>query len=268
MPRLLRGLAAFSAAAATLFAAEAGRKDVPVVFDGGVVNAAGFTPAPENYVAPGSIISIFGDDMALRTHAVAASDIENGRLPVALGGVWVILGSQRIPLYYVSPTQINAQIPFELTPQPTPWRLIVSREGLATVVAAEVKVVRAAPGLFPVALHADYRVVGRGEVAGSVPLPPGSVAVLFGTGFGPTVPVSETGELPPGPALLVLPLDVWLDDERLPAASVLYAGQAPGYAGLYQVNAQLPDRDFDHDPEVRVEVDGLRSQPGFRLAIE
>jgi uncharacterized protein (TIGR03437 family) len=49
---------------------------------------------------------------------------------------------------------------------------------------------------------------------------------------------------------------------------VLYAGQAPGYAGLYQVNVQLPDRDFDHDPEVRVEVDGLRSQPGFRLAIE
>ena len=268
MPWLVRGLAVLAAATATLFAAEAGRKDVPVIFEGGVVNAAGFTAAPENYVAPGSIVAIFGDDLALRTRSVTVADLDRGHLPTVLGGVWVILGGQRIPLYYVSPTQINAQIPYELTPHAQPWRLIVSREGLATAVAAEVKLVQAAPGLFPVALHADNRVVGRGEIEGSVPLPRGAAAVLFGTGFGPVVPVTETGELPPRAAALVLPLDVWLGGERLPAEAVLYAGQAPGFAGLYQVNVQLPDRSYPEDPEVMVEIDGLRSQPGFRLAVE
>lgn len=268
MPRLARGLAASVAAAATLFAAETGRKDVPVVFEGGVVNAAGFAPAPENFVAPGSIVSIFGDDLALRTRAVSVADLQAGKLPVTLAGVWVVIGSQRIPLYYVSPTQINAQIPFELSPVGTAWTLKISREGLQTELASEVKLMRAAPGLFPVALHADFRVVGRGEIEGSVPLAPGDVALLYGTGFGPVVPVVETGELPQNRGDCVLPLDVWLDDERLPGSAVLFAGQAPGFAGLYQVNVQLPDRPFTQDPEVRVEVDGLRSQPGFRIAVE
>jgi uncharacterized protein (TIGR03437 family) len=267
MLRLVRGLAALWAAAATLFAAEAGRKDIPVVYEGGVVNAAGFTPAPDNFVAPGSIVSIFGDDLALRTRTVTPADLENSLLPVTLGGVWVILGGQRIPLYYVSPTQINAQIPFELAPGQGVSRLIVSREGL-TATAAEIKLVRAAPGLFPVALHADYRIVGRGEIEGSVPLRPGDVALLFGTGLGPMVPVVETGELPLKPARLVLPLDVWLGEERLPPSAVLYAGQAPGFAGLYQVNVKLPDGPFAQDPEIRVEVDGARSQPGFHIPIE
>ena len=267
MLRLLRGLAALSAATATLLAAEAGRKNVPVVFDGGVVNAAGFTPAPDNFVAPGSIIAIFGDDLSLRTRAVSPSDLEGGLLPRQLGGVWVIFAGQQIPLYYVSPTQINAQIPFELAPGEGPWPLVVSREGLAANVA-EVRLVRAAPGLFPVALHADFRVVGRGEIEGSAPLPRGAVAVLFGAGFGPLSPPSRTGDLPTRPAPIVLPLDVLLGGERLHPSSVLYAGQAPGFAGLYQVNVRLPGRDFAEDPEVQVEIDGNLSQPGFRLAID
>lgn len=267
MLQLLRGLAALAAATATLFAADAGRKDVPVVFEGGVVNAAGFTPAPQNFVAPGSIVAIFGEDLALRTRAVTPGDLEAGLLPRRLGGVWVIFGGQQIPLYYVSPTQINAQIPFELAPGAGPLPLVVSREGLAAPVA-EVKLVRAAPGLFPVALHADYRVVGRGEVDGSVPLARGGVAMLFGAGFGPLAPSPRTGELPPDAAPIVLPIDVWLGGERLHPAAVLYAGQAPGFAGLYQVNVRLPDRAFDEDPEVQVEIDGRKSQPGFRLAVD
>ena len=266
MLQLPRGLAAFLAATATLFAAEAGRKDVPVVFEGGVVNAAGFVPAPENFVAPGSIVAIFGDDLSLRTRASSPADLEGGLLPIELGGVWVLLGGQRIPLYYVSPTQINAQVPFELA-GPGPWPLTVAREGLAANIA-EVKLARAAPGLFPVALHEDFRVVGRGEIEGSVPLPRGGVVILFGTGFGPLAPPSRTGALPDRVAPIVLPIDVWLGEERLHPSAVLYAGQAPGFAGLYQVNARLPDRDFSEDPEVAVEIDGKRSQPGFRLAIE
>ena len=267
MLRLARGLAATLAATATLFAADVGRKDVPVVFEGGVVNAAGFAAAPENFVAPGSIVAIFGDDLALRTRASSLADVQNGLMPVELGGVWILFAGRRIPLYYVSPTQINAQIPYELATGPGPWPLTVAREGL-TAPVAEVKLVRAAPGLFPVALHADFRVVGRGEIEGSAPLAPGGAVLLFGTGFGPLAPPPRTGELSGRASRIVLPIDVWLAGERLHPSAVLYAGQAPGFAGLYQLNVVLPNRAFPEDPEVQVEIDGRRSQPGFRLAID
>src|SRR5450759_1970589 len=75
---------------------------------GGIVNAAGYR-AP---VAPGSVISVFGSQLA--STAVAASTVP---LPTTLGGVSVLVnGSLKAPLFYVSATQINAQLPYETPP--------------------------------------------------------------------------------------------------------------------------------------------------------
>ena len=63
---------------ATALAEEPARKQAPIVYAGGVVNAASFIPAPDNYVAPLSIISIFGEDLSLRT--AAAGLTSDGRL--------------------------------------------------------------------------------------------------------------------------------------------------------------------------------------------
>src|SRR5690606_12996008 len=143
----------------------------------------------------------------------------------------------RVPLYFVSPTQINAQLPDSLTPRPAPWKLTISREGLGTPVAeADVFVRESAPGLFPVVAHVDFSVVGRGEPAGSRPAAPGEIVILFGTGFGPTQPPVDTGELPPYGASALLPYRVFVSGQELSPERILYFGQAPLFAGLHQVN--------------------------------
>src|ERR1017187_2694756 len=74
-------------------------------FGQSVVNAAGFQ-AP---VAPGSVISIFGTNLANTTMPASLTP-----LPTTLGGVSAVVnGSLKVPLFYVSPTQINAQLPYE-----------------------------------------------------------------------------------------------------------------------------------------------------------
>jgi uncharacterized protein (TIGR03437 family) len=187
-----------------------------------------------------------------------------------LGGINVRIGGQLAPLYFVSPTQINAQLPDSLTPRLPPWKLTVNREGLgnSTVAETEVHVREAAPGLFPVVAHVDFSVVGRGEPAGSWPAAPGEIVILFGTGFGPTQPPVDTGELPPFAAPAQLPHRVFVGGQELAPEQVLYFGQAPQFAGLHQVNIVLPAGLGTGDYEVQVEVAGALSQTGLVIAVD
>ncbi len=259
--------AVLGAAAATLFAAEQGRKDIPAIYAGGVVNAASFVPAPDNFVAPGSIVSIFGDDLALRTRA-ATGRLDRGRLPLELGGVQVRVGGQLAPLFFVSPGQINLQIPASLAARPQPWTVVVVREGLNSPAADGVHVRATAPGLFPVIAHADFTLVGRGDPEGSFPAKAGETVILFGTGFGPTDPPVVEGQLPTFIAPIVLPHRIFLNGQELPANATYYIGQAPGLAGLQQVNLTLPAPLDAGDYEVVVEVSGAASQPGVLIAVD
>jgi len=82
---------------------------VPYLAAAAVTNGAGGTAG--NGVAPGSVISIFGVNLSTST-AIAPS----GTLPQTLAGVTVTVGSRLLPLFFVSPSQINAQLPADFTP--------------------------------------------------------------------------------------------------------------------------------------------------------
>ncbi len=263
------GLALELAAAPMLAGAENERRYAPSVYINGVVNGASFTPAPDNFIVPNGIISIFGEDLALRTRQVSQEDLFQGRLPYSLGGVSVRIAGQPAPVYFVSPRQINVQAPARLPAGEAPLR--INRESL---VSNEVKVkVRAIdPAFFmalgrPVIAHLDYSIVGRGEIQGSTPALPGEYVVLFMTGLGPTVPSVLEGQLP-GITTLLPAIGIWLGGRLLPPRFVTYAGHAPGLAGVYQVNLLLPGDIPAGDPEIFVEIEGLRSQPGMLLAVD
>jgi uncharacterized protein (TIGR03437 family) len=253
------------ALAPPLTGAETGRRRAPFLNTDGVVNGASFAAAPDNFVAPNSIISIFGIDLSLQTKQVSQSDLVRGRLPVVLGGVQVRIGEIPAPLYFVSPLQINAQVPSEITPGE--WQLVVVRENLSGGNAATVKVRPAAPGLFPYVTHTDYTLVGRGDPQGSTPARPGEVVLIFGTGFGATAPAVFAGELPDFAAQVVLPARAWLGDAILPDHLLLYVGQAPGFAGLSQINLELPADLAPGDLQIRIEIGGAKSQEGVRIAV-
>jgi uncharacterized protein (TIGR03437 family) len=153
-------------------------KRVPFLSSAAVRNAAADTSED---VAPGSIISIFGANLSFATEVGPANPLSQ-----ALAGVTVQVGSQLLPLFFVSPAQINAQLPYDL-PEGS-HRLSVRSEGQPEV-STEFKVVRNAPGLFHSrvqdrSLGAFLRQQGEPVTIGR-PAKTDEIITLFATGLGP-----------------------------------------------------------------------------------
>ena len=160
---------------------------VPYVGPSAVVNAAGGDP--NRGVAPGSVVSIFGMNLAGGT-AVGPS----GPLVQTLGDLTVRIGDRLLPLFFISPSQINAQLPSDYAPgQQT---LTISTPGQQDV-QATFTIVQDAPGLFQqpvngqsmaVAFHAD-----GSAITSDAPAQQGETVTVYGTGFGPTTPARPLG---------------------------------------------------------------------------
>ena len=80
---------------------------VPLISTGAVVNVGNYA---QESIAPGDIAAVFGDQFAPAGSALSNSGVP---LPTSLGGVQVLVNGMPAPLYYVSPGQINFQIPYE-----------------------------------------------------------------------------------------------------------------------------------------------------------
>lgn len=252
-------------AVATSFAAEAERKEAPRVSPGGIVNAAGFALGPDASVAPGSIVAIFGVELALRDRATGPGDLIGDKLPNTLAGVEVRINSQPAPLYFVSPNQVNCQLPFTLRPREAPYelRVVLGNEASSP---APLRISPAAPGLFPVVTHQDFSLVGRAD--GARPAAPGGLIILFGSGFGETADLLVGGQFARRASPLTLPARVLLNDVPVPPERLLYIGAAPGFAGLYQANVLLPDDLQGPQAVATVEVNGALSPAGVAFAVE
>jgi len=153
---------------------------VPYISPAGVTNGAGGTPV--SGVAPGSIVSIFGANLAPATAVGPASPMQQ-----TLGGLTVVAGGSLLPLYFVSPTQINVQLPPQFPLGPA--SLTVSAVGQAPV-TANFTVVQDAPGLFEQSVNGqNYALVLHPDgspVTPAAPAQQGESLTLYGTGFGPT----------------------------------------------------------------------------------
>ena len=172
---------------------------VPYLSPTGVMNAAGVTP--QGGVAAGSMISIFGANLA-NTTTVAP----NGLLPQTLGGVVAQAGDRLLPLIFTSPTQINAQLPDDI--QPGSVMMTVTPPGQSNVQAV-FTVVRNAPGLFPVAANNQIFAMAVHEDGSAIttdsPAIHGELITVYGTGFGPANPARPMGfPIPSSPDYLIV----------------------------------------------------------------
>ena len=230
----MKSLIAALALAASLSAQQANAPNYTVA---GIVNGATFTPG----LAPNTIVSIFGTNLSWDTRAVQSGDMSAGVMPTSLVNVTVYFEGWPAYLYYVSPTQINLLVPSNLLPGA--FQFWVDRQGTRGPVVT-VTLQNAAPAIFQIsagvviATHLDGSVVSN-----SSPATAGEIVTLWATGLGNTYPALEDGVLPSA-AQWLLQMDqftVEVNGAALDPTAILYAGVAPGFAGLYQVNVRLPD---------------------------
>jgi uncharacterized protein (TIGR03437 family) len=230
-----------------------------------IVNASNFVAGP---FAPGSIVSIFGTNLAFSTQSLASENITVSTLPTELANISVYVDNQPAPLLFASPGQINFLIPSTEIAGGSSIRVV--RQSI-TGPTVTVTLVDSAPALFSnsdgTAIATDYN-AANAVVTESAPAKPNDLIVLYVTGLGRTQPNAAPGEIPTSAAPIVnmSSLQVLLNGKAVPASYINYAGVTPGFAGLYQINFFLPG-DCGTDPQIQVSVAGQTSSAGVKLAV-
>jgi uncharacterized protein (TIGR03437 family) len=201
-----------------------------------IVSAASYQPG----ISPGSLATAFGTNMSSQT-AQATLD-QNGALPTSLGGVSLQVGGESAELLYVSPTQINFVVPDD-TPV---GNNSVQINSLAGNASTTVSVQNVAPGIF-----FSGTIDKRGAILNAVTFqpdpftvttPPGSgtqtYLAIFGTGVRYAGnPSHDSSDQNVAASVTAFAGDASGNEWPL---TVQYAGPAPGYAGLDQINVALP----------------------------
>ena len=195
------------------------------------VNAASYRA---DAVAPGGIVSLFGPTLADDTGA--ASSIP---LPTSLAGASVTFNGVPAPLFFVSPRQINAQVPFE-TAAGSAMVEVTSKTGISLM---QVTIAPAGPGIFTTngqgtgeAIVIDA--ISFALVTAAQPIAAGGWIQIYCSGLGAAAKSVTTGDAPPSPA----PETIARPEVRIDGQPVTmsWAGLAPGFVGLNAVNAQVP----------------------------
>jgi uncharacterized protein (TIGR03437 family) len=201
-------------------------------------------------VAPGSWIEIYGSNLALDTRGWTGADFTGNNAPTSLDAVQVAIGGQMAFVDYVSPTQVNAQLPSNIATGGT-LQLTVTRANVGSapvnLTLSSVEPGVLAPAQFKVgtnqyvvALLSDGTyVLPAGTIAGvsSRPAKPGEPIVIYGVGFGSVIPDIPAGEIATETNQLSTPLQILFGQTP---AQLQYFGLAPGFVGLYQFNVMVP----------------------------
>jgi uncharacterized protein (TIGR03437 family) len=249
---------------------------VPTVAKNGVVTASAFG----SYVgaaAPGSYVEIYGQYLAGTTRGWASSDFTGNKAPTSLDGVSVTLNGIQAYVNYVSPTQVNIQVP-DNTPVGTA-SLVVNFEGVIgaavnlTINAQEPGLL--APATFKVgtrqyvaAVHATTNAfVSSGNIPNipAAPAVPGETLIFYGTGFGPISNGSVAGLIASGQSTLANPFTMTIGGAP---ATVNYDGLAPGLVGVYQFNAVVPAGISSGDVSVSALLNGFFPLQSLYLSIK
>ncbi|HME10190.1 MAG TPA: putative Ig domain-containing protein [Bryobacteraceae bacterium] len=201
---------------------------VPAFTAAGVVN----NYYPDSVLSPGLIAQVYGSELASGVGQSSALP-----LPLGIQGTSVQIGPYAAPLYYVSSGQVNIEIPSELPPGQYP--ILVTLNNATALDTININGWQAG-----VAANTDASVVAQhadgSYVTSSHPAKAGEVIVIYLAGLGATNPAVPSGQAAPSSeplARVVNTATVTVDSQNAP---VQFAGLAPGFVGLYQIDLQVP----------------------------
>jgi len=230
----------------------------PAVPAGSIISAATLAAGP---VGQNSWVAIYGSNLSATTRAWAASDFNEGGMPMSLDGVSVILTANGAPrsayMGYISPTQINIVLPSDMSAT-TVQVQVKNPAGLSPqmpiTVAASAPQLLTVDGKFALAAHANGSQVGKtGGVGGSAssPAAPGETITFYCTGCGPTTPALVPGQVPTDANRLNTAPTVSIGGTN---ATVSTATVMPNNAGVYLISAQVPAAATNGDLPVTVQL--------------
>jgi uncharacterized protein (TIGR03437 family) len=264
-----------------------GTNKVPVLGESPMLNAASFATdgMPGHAVAAGAIVSIFGLNFS-NTIAAAATV----PLPTELNGLTVKLNGIPAPLFFVSPEQVNAQLPFGV--EAGPAVVVVEREGFESE-ERTVDLAAASPAIFTLAatgsgqgivLHANSAELAAPTGIGvrGRPARAGDILTILATGLGAVVPaISEglnscdpDGVCAPDFSNLILRETVArpvisIGGVLIPDDDVLFSGLAPEFVGVYQISFRLAAGVAPGDAvPVILGIDGIESRGDVTIAVQ
>jgi uncharacterized protein (TIGR03437 family) len=221
----------------------------PAITPSGALTPDGYGSSPKT--APASWLVMYGVNLAtIQTQTWAAADFNGIQAPTTLGGTTVTIAGLPAYVDYVSPGQVNVQVPSGVPPGSQP--IVVTTAGGQSV-PYMITVNPVQPGvLAPLSfiINGQQNVVAQFSntntyvLPGSIPgIPsarakPGDNITMYGIGFGPVTPNIPAGELVPQLNQLQTSLGVTFANV---AAQVTYDGLVPGIVGLYQFNVVVPN---------------------------
>lgn len=221
-------------------------------------------------VSPGEIVAIFGTNIG-PSSALGLKLTSTGTVATTLGTTTVTFNGVPAPLIFVSATQINAIVPYEVASLASANVVVMNNGNISA--SFPVAITSTAPGIFAQTQNGS----GQGSIlnedstvnGANNPAARGSVIQIYGTGEGAITPTGVTGSVTPSvPPFPKINGPVTVTIGGVPA-TVLYAGEAPSLvSGVLQVNAIVPAGIGTGNQPVVVSVGGINSPNVITAAIK
>ena len=234
---------------------------MPITGPNAVFNAAGLQSA---VVAPGEVIDIEGVNLGPSPAVFAPS----GDLPTTLGGVQVTFDGTPAALSYVSPYVLNAQVPFSVRAGGQ-TKMVISYQGNSSN-SVTLDVAATVPGVYTQSANGTgtATAVNQDGTMNSLsnPATRGQFITVYASGLGTLNPALSTGQTPPSSPLSST-TSVATALVGGVGASVSFAGAAPGFPGLYQINLQIPTTTGSGVQSLALFAAGSSSQFGVNIFV-
>jgi len=241
------------------------RTTAPTFSANSIFDTASYQRGP---LSPGELVWIAGSSLGPTTTMTATFD-QNGRLPTELGATSVTFDGIAAPINLASLNVLQVQVPFELAGRSS-TNVVVRTQGLSSA-PVTAGLVATSPGLYTTggsgtgqlnAVNPNGTRNGRQN-----PVDRGSFVSIFANGLGVTNPPVPTGQRTPSSPLSIATFPITASIGGQPA-QVLYAGLAPGFVGLFQVNLAVPQNaSIGEQIPVTLTINGVPSQSAVFIAV-
>jgi uncharacterized protein (TIGR03437 family) len=227
-----------------------------------------FSNLPNSPIQSGTWVAIKGTNLST-TPAPGRGWNANENFPTSMDGTSVTINGKQAFVYFISPTQVNVQAPTDSALGPV--NVVVNNNGALSAAATATyqtnspALLQWGGGQYPYALITDGATyIGKASViTGTVSAHAGEALTLWVTGLGPTNPAIPAGQQP-----TTFPPPTTAPIVTVGGANIPVLGAVLRFAGLYQVNVQLPASVPTGDQPIKIIQGSFQSPSGILINIQ